>query len=91
MTHIHSWRRFINDVARAAKDEQLLDAFLRDLLTPAEIHDLPLRLDIIRQLKSETPQRQIAESLGVSIAKVTRGSRMLLNKSGGFNKFYKTS
>ncbi len=59
-------------------------AILTDLLTPAEIEDLWLRCEIVRKLLDGVPQREIARELGVSIAKVTRGSLALQNSEGGF-------
>lgn len=69
-----------------APSKPLLRAFLCDLLTPAEYRDTALRWRIVTQLFKGVPQRDIAESLGVSLSKVTRGSRELLDKTGGFTK-----
>ena len=67
----------------------LLREFLRDLLTPAEYRDTALRWRIVTMLAKGVPQRDIAESLGVSLSKITRGSRELLNETGGFAKALK--
>ncbi|MGY8870869.1 MAG: Trp family transcriptional regulator [Pseudomonadales bacterium] len=50
---------------------------LRALLTPAEFSEVTKRLQIFKMLRQGVPQRQIAETLGVGIATVTRGSRAL--------------
>ena len=63
--------------------------FLVDLLTPAEWREVVLRWQLVKQLNAGVHQRDIAKNLGVSIAKITRGSRVLLNKNGGFNKILK--
>lgn len=63
-----------------------MDAFLSDLFTPGEYNDVVARLQIVKQLNRAVPQRDIARGLGVSISKVTRGSRELLDKKGGFRK-----
>ena len=63
--------------------------FLADLLTPAEWREVVLRWQLVKQLNAGVHQRDIAKNLGVSIAKITRGSRVLLNKHGGFNKILK--
>ncbi|WP_028468057.1 Trp family transcriptional regulator [Neptunomonas japonica] len=47
------------------------------LLTPAEFSEVTKRLQIFKMLRQGVPQRQIAETLGVGIATVTRGSRAL--------------
>ncbi|WP_293264534.1 Trp family transcriptional regulator [Neptunomonas sp.] len=54
-----------------------MEAALRALLTPAEFSEVTKRLQIFKMLKQSVPQRQIAETLGVGIATVTRGSRAL--------------
>jgi Trp operon repressor len=47
---------------------------------------LAVRWQIVRQLQKHVPQRKIAKNLRVSVATVSRGSRELLNKKGGFAK-----
>ena len=61
---------------RAAVDGNL-SKLLDELLTPTELRDLCLRLCLLRQLADGTPQRKIAETLGISLCKITRGSRIL--------------
>ena len=65
------------------------DALLEDLLTPQERESLAERWHIIRLLHKGLPQREIAEMLGVSISKITRGSRVLQEGRGGFEKALK--
>ncbi len=64
----------------------LFSAFIEDILTPAEFDEIVLRWQIIKQLQAGTPQRTIAENLGVGIATVTRGSRSLHSKKRGFTR-----
>lgn len=71
------------------KDKVSLDKLLRDLLTPREYEEIIKRWQIIKQLYRGTSQRQISNNLKVSIATVTRGSRELRNKKGGFWKALK--
>lgn len=71
---------------KAAKNNKLLHEFLLDLLSPLEYQDLAVRWQIVRQLQKRVPQRKIAKNLRVSVATVSRGSRELLNKKGGFTK-----
>jgi len=78
-------------LAKTAKNKKLLKEFLKDLLTPTEYKDLAVRWQIIKQLKKGTTQRRISKSLGVSVATVTRGSRELLDKKGGFNQVWQKS
>ncbi len=82
--------RLMDDVLVAvqsiAPNKPVLRAFLRDLLTPAEYRDMALRWRIVKLLSQGVPQRGIAESLGVSLSKITRGSRELSDDKGGFAK-----
>ncbi len=77
-------REVLLAVQRAAGNRRILDEFLVDLLTPQEYEDLLTRWQIVKRLAAGVPQREIARALNVSIAKITRGSRELRNKQGGF-------
>lgn len=62
---------------------------LEDILTPQEIASLSERWQLIQMLYAGVPQREISKELGISISKITRGSRMLQFGSGGFLYFLK--
>lgn len=79
----------IASIQKAADTKKLLHAFLSDILTSGEFEDIALRWQIIKQLDRGIPQRDIARDLGVSIAKITRGSKELRNKKGGFIEILK--
>lgn len=68
------------------KEAKLL---LDDLLTPQELDSLAERWQEIQLLAKGVTQREVAEKLGISISKVTRGSRALQYGSGGFVHFLK--
>ncbi len=51
--------------------------FLEEVLTPGERHDLTLRWQLLRMLTEGISQRTIAKELGISLCKITRGSREL--------------
>lgn len=71
---------------KVSQDKKLLKDFLKDILTPKEYKILMIRWQIVTQLAKGLSQRQIADNLRVSIATITRGSRELLDKKGGFNQ-----
>ncbi len=73
-------------IKKASKSQALLHEFLFDLLSPAEYKDLAVRWQIVKQLQKGLSQRDIAKNLKVSISTVTRGSREMLNKKGGFSQ-----
>lgn len=76
-------------VLAGIKDEKLMEDFLADLLTPAEIKDVVMRLQIVKLLHQGLTQREVAKKLAVSISKVERGAREMLDKKGGFYKILK--
>ncbi len=76
-------------VGKIGKNKHLMREFLFDLLSPAEYKDLAVRWQIIKLLKGGITHREIAKKLKVSVATVTRGSRELANKKGGFQSVFK--
>ncbi len=70
-------------------DKKLMIEFLLDILTPAEFEALALRWQIVKKLSKNEDHRSIAGDLGVGISTVTRGSRELRNKKGGFHLMLK--
>ena len=79
----YAWE-LVQVFSKIASDKKLLRAFLEDILTPTEYKEIPMRWQIVKQLAKGISQREIAKNLNVSVATITRGSRELLNKKGGF-------
>lgn len=69
--------KLLASLLKQADEAGVLERFLRDVLTPAEIEDIVLRWRIFENLLNKEPQRNIARSLGISITKVSRGSAVL--------------
>ncbi|WP_223292788.1 Trp family transcriptional regulator [Breznakiella homolactica] len=79
----------IGEMSRAlarTKDPELVESFLRCLLTPAEITDIAARWALVKALDQKIPQREIAKDLGLSLCKITRGSRELKKPDSGFRR-----
>lgn len=57
-----------------------LDSFFEDIFTPAEREDISLRWKLLKDLHKGMTQRKIAEKYGISLCKITRGSKILKNK-----------
>jgi len=68
------------------KDALLIKDFIRRLLSPAEAADIAARWALVKALEQKTPQREIAKTLGLSLCKITRGSREMKNPSQAFQK-----
>ena len=71
-------------VLAATNDSELLESFISCLLTPAEKADIASRWALVKELREGKTQREIAKDLGVSLCKITRGSRELKKPSSGF-------
>jgi len=71
-------------VLSMVKESDLLEDFLCCLLTQAEIADIAGRWALIKALRQNIPQREIAKSLGISLCKITRGSREMKKDNSGF-------
>jgi TrpR family trp operon transcriptional repressor len=67
-------------------DSGLIEDLLRCLLTPAETADIAARWALVKALKEKVPQREIARDLGVSLCKITRGSRELKKPGSAFQR-----
>jgi TrpR family trp operon transcriptional repressor len=71
-------------------DPGLIRDFLYCLLTPAETADIAARWALVKELKRRTPQREIAKDLGISLCKITRGSRELKKPGSAFQRMLET-
>lgn len=68
------------DVILSIKDRDELEFFFEEILTPAELSDLSLRWKLLKELHAGMTQRKIAEKYGISLCKITRGSKVLKKK-----------
>lgn len=57
------------------KNKKEMEDFLFGILTPKELEEIPMRLQIVKMLKMGISQHKIAEDLGIGVATVTRGSK----------------
>lgn len=64
----------------SVKDVKSLNSFFNDLFTPAELDDISLRWKLLQDLHKGMPQRKIALKYGISLCKITRGSKVLKKK-----------
>jgi len=65
------------DVILSIKDKDELESFFEEIFTPAELSDLSLRWKLLKDLHTGMTQRKIAEKYGISLCKITRGSKVL--------------
>jgi TrpR family trp operon transcriptional repressor len=69
-----------------AQEGELIESFLRCLLTPAETADIAARWALVKALEQGMSQREIAKTLGLSLCKITRGSRELKKPNSAFER-----
>ena len=81
--HLHE----LCETIAAIKNRTEVQLLLKDLLSPKELESVVERLQIVKMLHQRIPQREISAQLGVSIAKITRGSKALKRSSGGFSRY----
>ena len=73
-------------VFTAIESPEEMRALFVDVFTDAEIEDFLLRWLLMDDLKKGKSQRDIAKDRGISLCKITRGSKMLKKKEGFMKK-----
>ncbi len=74
----------LSRVLAATGDQGLVKAFLTSLLTPSERLDIAARWELVNRINLGETQRRVAQELGVSLCKITRGSRELKKTDSAF-------
>ncbi len=79
----------LNDLSRVlaeCRDPTLILSFLESLLTTHEATDIAARWELVQRLSQGESQRQIAQHLGISLCKITRGSKELKKSGSSFRR-----
>jgi TrpR family trp operon transcriptional repressor len=82
-------KELIEIFSKIRGDKELMKEFLIDILTPAEFETLALRWQIVKRVNKGEDHRSIAGELKLGVSTVTRGSRALRKKNGGFHAMLK--
>ncbi|MDD3904109.1 MAG: transcriptional regulator [Spirochaetia bacterium] len=61
-------------------DETLMHQLFEEMFTSGEQKDFALRWNLMKDLYRGLPQREIAANHGISLCKITRGSKILKQK-----------
>lgn len=67
-------------------DPLLIERFLKSILTPNEIEEVSTRWALVQLLDKGMSQRKISKKLGLSLCKITRGSRELKKNNSAFKE-----
>lgn len=81
------WEPYLRELSlalAACREPELMGEFLRSLLTPNELQEVSTRWALVRQIDQGISQRQIAKNLGLSLCKITRGSKQLKMENSPF-------
>lgn len=73
MSELREISKILSDITSADDVEK----FLYEILTDSERRDLSLRWELMKKLYKGVPQRSIASELGISLCRITRGSKIL--------------
>jgi len=79
----------IKELARllaVTSNEEEIEEFLVSIFTPAELRTLSSRWELVKLLEQGISQRTIARQLGLSLCKITRGSRELKKENSILKK-----
>jgi len=86
-TEILDWKPYLDELSLALArcgDPELTRAFLQSLLTPNELQEVSTRWALVRLIDDGMSQRNIARALGLSLCKITRGSKELKQEDSPF-------
>ncbi len=65
-------------------DAELIEDFLYCILTPSEQETIAARWELVKLIDQGYSQRKISEMLGLSLCKITRGSKELKKENSAF-------
>ncbi|MBA7622259.1 Trp operon repressor [subsurface metagenome] len=68
------------------QDKELIEEFLSCILTKNELREIDGRWELVKLLEKGWSQRKIARKLGMSLCKITRGSRELKKENSAFKR-----
>jgi TrpR family transcriptional regulator, trp operon repressor len=80
----------ISQALAHTEDAFLIRQFLLSILTPSEVGNIAARWELVKLLDQGMSQRRIAERLGLSLCKITRGSKELKKEDSAFGKMIQT-
>ncbi|OGI85899.1 hypothetical protein A3A01_01175 [Candidatus Nomurabacteria bacterium RIFCSPLOWO2_01_FULL_39_17] len=82
-------KEVVDVIHKIAQNRGLLGDFIKDILTPREFDNIGVRWQIVKRLGKGEHHQAIAEFLHLGVATVTRGSREMRKKEGGFRRTLK--
>lgn len=77
----------LSEIISKINEPELISEFFKEILTPREYEEIAKRWMLVKKLDKGISQRQIASDLGISLCKITRGSRELKKEDSAFKEF----
>lgn len=74
------YKKEIAKVFASITEPAEMERFIDEMLTSKEVNDLALRWQLLKGLYEGESQRAIAAKYGMSLCKITRGSKVLKGK-----------
>ncbi len=78
--------REIASVLARISDVALVEDYLISILTPRELREVARRWELVKLLDRGVSQRTVSRRLGMSLCKITRGSRELKKRNSAFRR-----
>lgn len=85
----HSTRKALDELTSVlahCDDPRLIREFLQSILTANEVKEIATRWALVRLIDIGRSQRSIARELGLSLCKITRGSKELKKRNSAFRQ-----
>jgi TrpR family transcriptional regulator, trp operon repressor len=82
--------RELASILARVDDERLVEDFLVSILTPREVAEVARRWELVKLLDGGMSQRAVSRRLGMSLCKITRGSRELQKRNSAFRRVIRT-
>jgi TrpR family transcriptional regulator, trp operon repressor len=76
----------LSSVLAKVDDPDLVRRFLYSILTEYEIEEVASRWELVKLIDRGMSQRKIADRLGLSLCKITRGSKELKKENSAFKQ-----
>ena len=76
----------IATILAKVRDSRLIRDFLESILTERELDEVSGRWELVKMLDRGMSQRAVASQLGMSLCKITRGSRELKKPDSAFRR-----
>ncbi len=76
----------LSEILSGITNPDEINKFFDEILTDKEKKDIVLRWELMKMLKKGVTQRTIASELGISLCKITRGSKIIKTQESVVNK-----